>query len=262
MLLTLLLLRYSHRMLTASRRDFIESQIRNSGAVAVSELAEHFGVSTSTIRRDLNELSRLGRLNRVRGGGTIEKDSTPFEQVQYSLSKSKDLLGVTAANLIKDGEVVILDIGTTVAQVAKQLRHRRLTVVTASLAVVDVLRDSLETELIVLGGVLRNSYLSLVGGITELALQQISADVAVLGASGVSNQGFVLDTTGIEVPIKKAIMAASDRNIFVLAEDKFPGTGVLQICHPGEVDTIVTTRREPSAGLEQLRAHSGKVIIA
>jgi DeoR/GlpR family transcriptional regulator of sugar metabolism len=135
-------------------------------------------------------------------------------------------------------------------------------VVTASLAVVDVLRDSLETELIVLGGVLRNSYLSLVGGITELALQQISADVAVLGASGVSNQGFVLDTTGIEVPIKKAIMAASDRNIFVLAEDKFPGTGVLQICHPGEVDTIVTTRREPSAGLEQLRAHAGKVVIA
>lgn len=249
-------------MLTASRRDFIESEIRNMGAVKVTELAEHFGVSPSTIRRDLNELSKQGRLQRVRGGGTIEHDPTPFHQVQHSLPESKDRIGKTVASLISDGEVVILDIGTTVARVAQQLRHRRLTVVTASIAVVDVLRDSPETELIVLGGVFRNSYLSLIGGITESSLQQISADVAVLGASGVSSQGHMLDSTGVEVPVKRAIMKASDRNIFALAEDKFPGTGVLQVCDPGSIDTVVTTTKGSAPGLEQLKKHSGEVIFA
>lgn len=249
-------------MLTASRRDFIEDEIRVLGAVKVAELAEHFGVSESTIRRDLNELSRQGRLQRVRGGGTIEHDPTPFHQVQHSLPDSKDRIGKKVAGLIKDGEVVILDIGTTVARVAQQLRHRRLTVVTASLAVVDVLRDSTETELIVLGGVLRHSYLSLIGGITESSLQQIFADVAVLGASGVSNQGHMLDSTGVEVPVKRAIMKSSERNIFALAEDKFPGTGVLRICDASSVDTVVTTRREQAQGLEMLEKNSGEVLFA
>lgn len=249
-------------MLTASRRDSIEVEIRNLGAVKVSELAEHYGVSPSTIRRDLNELSRQGRLQRVRGGGTIEHDPTPFEQVQHSLPASKDRIGHKVAELISDGEVVILDIGTTVASVARQLRHRKLTVVTASLAVVDVLRDSTETELIVLGGVLRHSYLSLIGGITESSLQQIFADVAVLGASGVSNQGHMLDSTGVEVPVKRAIMKSSDRNIFAIAEDKFPGTGVLRVCDPSSIDTVVTTRTKKAPGLDMLKKHSGKVIEA
>lgn len=249
-------------MLTASRRDSIEFEVRNLGSANVSGLAERYGVSASTIRRDLNELSRQGKLQRVRGGGTIMHDPMPFDQVQQSLPDSKERIGRKIGDLISDGEVVILDIGTTVASVAQQLRHRRLTVVTASLAVVDVLRDSNETELIVLGGVLRRSYLSLIGGITESSLQQIFADVAVLGASGVSKQGDMLDSTGVEVPVKRAIMKSADRNIFAIAEDKFPGTGVLRVCEPSSVDTVVTSRTEKAPGLDMLKKLSGKVIQA
>lgn len=247
-------------MLTRSRRTSIEAAVRSSGEVTVQHLAEEFGVSTSTIRRDLNELSRQGRLQRVRGGGSIDPDPAPYHQIEPSHAESKRRIGRAAADLIEEGDVVILDIGTTVAQVAMQLRNRKLTVITASLAVVDVLRDSQETELIVLGGVLRNSYLSLVGALTESALSQISAHVAVLGASGVSETGAVLDSTGIEVPVKRAIMRAADRNVLVLAEDKFPGSGLLAICDASAIDTVVTSRRESAPGLDALHRGAGRVI--
>ncbi|MEJ1088735.1 DeoR/GlpR family DNA-binding transcription regulator [Microbacterium sp. Mu-80] len=247
-------------MLTRSRRASIEAEIKSSGEVTVQKLAEEFGVSASTIRRDLNELSRQGRLQRVRGGGSIDPDPAPYHQIESSHAESKCQIGRATAAMVQDGEVIILDIGTTVAQVAIHLRNRRVTVITASLAVVDALRDSQETELIVLGGVLRSSYLSLVGALTESALSQIAADVAILGASGIADNGNVLDSTGIEVPVKRAIMRAADRNILVLAEDKFPGTGLLAVCGADSIDTVVTSRRDPAPGLDALQRSAGRII--
>ena len=248
-------------MLSSTRRASIVTELQQSGEVSVQHLADEFGVSASTIRRDLNALSKQGRLQRVRGGGSIEPDPRPFNQVAPAFADEKERIGRRAAELVSDGDVVILDIGTTVAQIARHLRGRRITVITASIAVVDLLRDDTDVELIVLGGVLRKSYLSLVGALTEQALSQITADICFLGASGVRDDGSVLDSTGIEVPMKHAILRASERSVFAVASDKFPGTGLLSICGPDRIDVVVTTSKGCPA-LDSLRSQKVSVIEA
>lgn len=250
------------RVLTTTRRDAILAELRAHGEVAVGRLADRFGVSTSTIRRDLNLLSKQGRLQRVRGGGAVEAEVRPLAAVPGDRARSRERIGARAAELVADNDVVILDVGTTVAQVARHLRGRRVTVVTASLAVVDELREDPVVELVVLGGVLRRSSHSLVGSLPEQALGQITADIGFLGTSGVRDDGSVLDSTSIEVPVKHAIVAASERRVLVADDDKFPGSGVLAVCGPGTLDTLVTSPASSSPGLDALRSHGTEVVTA
>lgn len=247
-------------MLTATRRQTILTELHTAGEVSVAQLAIRFGVSPSTIRRDLNALSEDGRMQRVRGGGALDDGDRPFTEVAGNQADKKNLIGARAAQLVRDRDVVILDIGTTVAQVAHHLRGRKITVVTASLAVVDVLRGDSQTELVVLGGVLRNSYLSLVGSLTTQALSQITADICFMGASGIRADGCPMDSTSIEVPIKSAILQSAERRVLVADESKFPGSGVQPYCQPGQIDVLVTTKGGDSVALDALRKHNTEVI--
>lgn len=207
-------------------------------------------------------MDREGILRRVRGGGTIDTDPTPFHAVASTSSEERRLLGKMAADMVEDRQVVLLDIGTTVAMVARHLRNRPVTVVTASLAVIDELRDSSLTELIVLGGVLRPSYLSLVGALTENALHNLAADVAFLGTSGVKDDLTVLDTTGTEVPIKRSILEKSARSYLLACADKFPGSGLLPVCRATDFDGILTTADPETPSLQKLRSTHTKVFTA
>lgn len=250
-------------MLTDTRHQAILRRLRLQGAVSVEGLAEEFGVSRSTIRRDLATLSRDGLLRRVRGGGsTVEQDSDPFDVVDQRSADDKDAIADRAAELIEDGQVVCLDIGTTTARLARRLRGRRLTVITSSLAVVDELRHESAPEVIMLGGVLRSTYQSLVGLLTEQALSQLSANLCFLSTSGVNPNGQVLDTTGIEVAVKRAMLAASDRSVLLADRGKFPGTGLLSVCDAHDIDVLVTNRGADPATLEKTTAAGTEVVEA
>jgi DeoR/GlpR family transcriptional regulator of sugar metabolism len=228
-------------MLADQRRSTIVDLVHESGGVSVHSLAENLSVSASTIRRDLKLLDRAGRLQRVRGGGRVEADREAYETVAYRSSSEKSRIGAYAASLVPDGAIVLVDIGTTCAAIAHHLQGRHVTVVTASLAVVDQLRDDRAVELVVLGGVLRPSYRSLVGALTQQAITQLRADIAFIGASGVDPDGTVLDTTGIEVPIKRTILENSDRNYLTISADKIPGRGVLTVANVTDFSEIITT---------------------
>ena len=224
-------------------------------------LATKLGVSTSTIRRDLDVLSADGLLRRVRGGGSsVEPDTIPFREVSSQSGIEKDAIAVRAAHLVPDGSVILIDIGTTTARLAHHLRGRRLTVITSSLAVVDELRDEDSIELIVLGGVLRNNYLSLVGLLTEQALGQLRADLCFLSGSGIRPSGDVMDTTGIDVPVKRAMVAAAQRTILLADRTKFPGTGLLPVCGPDRIAVLVTNRGANQATLDIFHTAGTEVI--
>ncbi|MBM9433788.1 DeoR/GlpR family DNA-binding transcription regulator [Flaviflexus equikiangi] len=231
-------------MLPAERRKRILDEVRQTGGLDVVSLSEAYGVSKSTIRRDLNLLDSQGMLQRVRGG-TIDADPRPYAQVVTKAADEKSKIGHEAATLVEDGDIVLIDIGTTTAAVAQALYGRHVTVLTASLAVIDILRDSPGTELIVLGGVVRNSYLSMVGSLTSHALSQLRADIAFLGTSGVRDDLVVMDSTGTEVPIKHSILKNSTSAYLVASADKFPGSGILQICSVSEFDGVITTATGP-----------------
>lgn len=215
--------------------------LRADGPAAVRVLAERLNVSQATVRRDLVQLHEEGRLTRVYGGAVSAADNDePFAEVAAVRVREKDDIAAACAEIIKDGETILLDIGTTAHRLAHRLHGRSLTVITSSLAVYEELADDHDIQLVLLGGIVRRSYRSLVGFLTEDALRQVRADRLFLGTSGVRADGQVMDTTVVEVPVKRAMIAASDQVVLIADESKFPGTGMARVCGPGELDIVVT----------------------
>ena len=228
-------------MLSERRHGLILRTLRTNGSATISALSEQLGVSSATIRRDLVQLGEEGLLKRVYGGAApVEDRDDPFVDVATVRVAEKDAIAVRCAELVKDGETVLLDIGTTAHRIARQLRGRSLTVITSSLAVFDELKDEESIQLVLLGGVLRRDYRSLVGFLTEDNLRQVHADRLFLGTSGVRPGGQVMDTTVVEVPVKRAMIAASDHVVLAADLAKFPGSGMARVCGPQELSTVVT----------------------
>lgn len=227
-------------MFASQRRDFIVQAVRAGGAVRVAELAAELGVSEMTVRRDLESLSRSARLVRVHGGATAPLGEPPFAEVVVERFVEKNRIGAAAARLVEDGDTVFVDIGTTALQFVRHLRGRELTIVTSNLAVYEELLPESTIELVLLGGVVRRNYRSLVGFLAEDALRRLSADWAILGASGVDEDLSVLDTTTIEVPIKRAMIAAARRVALLVDSAKFGGRGLARVCGPDAIDVVVT----------------------
>ncbi|MEU8356838.1 DeoR/GlpR family DNA-binding transcription regulator [Nonomuraea sp. NPDC048882] len=251
-------------MLQRLRHAEIMRRVRSSGASSVRDLASQLGVSPSTIRRDLEVLDRDGTLRRVRGGALAGVDADtdrPFAEVAATDEQDKEAVAARAAELVGDGDVVLLDIGTTTMCLARRLRGRRVTVVTSSLAVLDVLRSDPEVELLLLGGMIRRPYHSLVGVLTEAALSQVVADRVFLGASGVRPDGQLVDTTLAEVPLKRAMIAAAGQVVLLVDRHKFPGTGALRVCGPEDVDMIVTNAGADESTLRACAAAGAEVLL-
>jgi DeoR/GlpR family transcriptional regulator of sugar metabolism len=228
-------------MLPQQRHELILRALRMEGPAAVRVLAERLGTSQATIRRDLVHLNREGLLTRVYGGAVSATDNDdPFAEVATVHVQDKDKIAARCAELIKDGDTILLDIGTTAHRLARALHGRSLTVVTSNLAVYEELVDDPDIQLVLLGGVVRRRYRSLVGYLTEDALRQVGADRLFLGTSGVRKDGQVMDTTVVEVPIKRAMIAASDQVVLLADASKFPGTGMARVCLPQDLHVVVT----------------------
>ncbi len=246
------------------RQAGIVQRLRTEGALTVEQLCAVTHVSPATIRRDLESLEAAGMINRVHGGAVIRQDggdptldadvARPFAEVAAADADDKRSIARRAAALVGDGDVVLLDIGTTTMALAAELRARSITVITANLAVVDVLRDDPAVDLVLLGGHLRRPYHSLVGSLTLEALGQVRATIAFLGASGVQRDGTVLDTTAVEVPVKQAVLRAAGRRVLLVDRHKFPGSGALRVCALGEFDDLVTNAGADPATLDVARA--------
>ncbi len=251
-----------------TRHRLIVDRLRRSGTLSVEDLQRLTGASPATIRRDLDALEALGLLSRVRGGAVsasgapADADATrPFDAVAADDPERKVRIAWAAAARVEDGQSVILDIGTTTTHVARALRGRPVTVVTANLAVVDVLRDDPHVELVVLGGTLRRAYHSLVGSLTDHALRQVRADWVLLGASGITRDGVVLDTTQVEVPVKRALLTAGASVVLLADRDKLPGRGTFQVCGPDALDLVITNEDADPDVVAGLRS-SGCTVVA
>ena len=228
-------------MLPERRHQLILRALRDDGPSTIVALAERLGASPATVRRDLVRLDEEGLLTRVYGGAApLAGKDEPFTDVATVRVDEKDAVAERAAALVRDGETVLLDIGTTAHRLARRLRGRNLTVVTSNMAVYEELADDAGIQLVLLGGMLRREYRSLVGFLTEDNLRQIHADLLFLGTSGIRPDGRVMDTTVVEVPVKRAMIAASDRVVLLADSAKFPGSGVATVCGPDALHTVVT----------------------
>ena len=248
-------------MLPAQRRQAILRAVR-SGTAHVTALADEFGVSEMTVRRDLHALARDGKLERVRGGAVNVESERPFSEIAVERLEAKDRIGRAAAALVEDGQTVMIDIGTTTLQAARHLRGRSLTVITTNLAAYEELLPEPQIELVLPGGVVRRNYRSLVGMFAEDALRRLRADIAFLGTSGIDGDLAVWDTTMIEVPIKRAMIAASQRTVLLADAAKFDMDAMVRVCDASELDAIVTDERVPAKRNRALHRAGVEVIVA
>jgi DeoR/GlpR family transcriptional regulator of sugar metabolism len=248
-------------MLPDRRYDEIVKMLTQRGALPLKDLAAELGVSEATARRDINRLAEEGRLSRVYGGAAIKGPAEPpFADSESTDRDEKQHIAKAAADLVSDGDTVILDIGSTVLELARLLARRPITVITNNLAVYEVLKLAEPTELILLGGHVRRNYWSTVGYIAENATRQLHADIAFLGTSGITRQGRVLDTTPVEVSVKQQIIDSSERVVLLATERKFPGTGLSVVCGPGDITTLITTETAPGDYLRVFSTHGAEVI--
>jgi DeoR/GlpR family transcriptional regulator of sugar metabolism len=248
-------------LLPAQRRQEILRAVRG-GTAHVADLAESFGVSEMTVRRDLSALARDGKLERVHGGALHAGGEPGFAQIEVERFDAKDRMGAAAAALVEDGQTVMIDIGTSTLQMARHLHGRKVTVVTTNLAVLEELLPDPDIELVLPGGTVRRNYRSLVGVVAEDSLRQLKADVAVLGTSAVDAELGVWDTTMVEVPIKRLMIAAADCVVLLADAMKFAMSGVVRVCGPESIDHVVTDAPLPAACRSAVDAAGIEVTVA
>lgn len=250
-------------LLAAQRWRLILRAVRSGEAAQVAELARRFGVSEMTVRRDLAHLAGEGKLIRVHGGAFSDADEPPFAAIEVVRAEAKARIGRAAAALVSDGQTIIIDTGTTPLALARELHGRRLTVITGNLAVIEELLPEPGIELILLGGTVRRNYRSVVGVFAEEILRQVSADIAFLGTSGVRRADLaVMDTTMVEVPIKRAMIASADRSVLLADAQKFSTAGTIRVCNAADLDGVVTDATEDEPSLAALVGMGVEVVRA
>jgi DeoR family transcriptional regulator, fructose operon transcriptional repressor len=254
-------------MYAEERHQAIAGLMRESGRISVAELAERFGVTAETARRDLAVLERTGLLRRVHGGavattalsmieaGVAERDSTRAQQ-KANIAKA------AVALLPPAGGAVLLDAGTTTARLASLLPvDRELFVVTNSLGIAGRLGGQAGVELRLLGGRVRGITQACVGDETVQALEDLRLDVAFLGANGVSLHGMTTPDPD-EAAVKRA-MARSARQVVVLADSsKLGQEQLVRFASTDEVDTLVTDADAEADQLDALRRRGVDVVVA
>lgn len=205
----------------STRQKRILEILQAKGECSIDYFAEKFGTSGMTVRRDLQELADQGRIIRTHGGATVAPGIT-FEFAFLKRTKvnlpHKQAIGQLAASLIKDGQSVVLDSGTTTLAIAELLRHRKgVKVITTSLPIASMLQYNESIEINLLGGQLRVGSPDLCGAITEANLDLLCADLAFVGADAIDARGAVY-TEFSELSRMLAQMIANAKTSYVVAD--------------------------------------------
>ncbi len=240
------------------RFEKISLMINTDGKVNVSDLSRMFSTSEVTIRRDLVEMDRLGLLHRVHGGA-IRRDwdvsESPVLKRMREETEAKKRIGERAASLVKPGETIFLGSGSTVLEVARHLsKNISISVITNSLPVANLLADQDSIDLVVIGGMLRQSELSLVGHIAEQALREFRADHVFMGMRAIDlRHGFTSDYLP-ETLTDRAILGISPHVVVVADHTKFGRISSVFLAPVTAAQTIITDRGLPEEYVNSLIA--------
>jgi DeoR family fructose operon transcriptional repressor len=232
---------------------------RESGIVSVTELSDLLGVSSMTIRRDLDWLEEIGMLRRVHGGAVAihskAADEKSFAERHREFSQEKQAIGWAAAQLINDGEKVILDAGTTTQQIARNLTGKQdLTVITNALPVADELSHCPQVSTIVLGGILKRRELCTVGPLVTQELARLSVDKLFLSITGFTVEKGATDPDLREAEVKQAMIRAARQVIMVGDSSKWGVVSLMQVVPLRAIHRLVTDDGIPPEGIEALEA--------
>lgn len=248
------------------RQEQIVQLLARQKRVSVNDLCDIFSISQATARRDLEVLASQGRIQRVHGGAIVVTSAPPempILQRQDEQAEEKRQIGAVAAQLVLDGSTIFLGSGSTVLEVARNLRSRKnLTVVTNSLPVINILSDIKEITLIVLGGLFRKSELSFIGHITETALKEINVDQVIMGVRAISLTHGLTNDYLPETMTDRAIIQIGRKVILVVDHTKFGRISTVFLAPLEAIHTVVTDCHTPDSFCDELENRGIQVIRA
>ena len=231
-------------MTKEERHTYILEQLMKQSSVQVSELAELLNVSSVTIRKDLTELEKNGRLYRSHGKAILINPFANNRSVNEKESlnaEEKQLIGMEAAQLVVPNDSILLASGTTIHALARNLRPAdKLTVVSASLQATEFLAENENIDIIQIGGNVRHSSLSVVGQYSEMILRSCSFSKLFLGVDGIDLEFGISTTDMREAELNREMIHTAQKTIVLADSSKFGRRGFARICGMDDVDMIIT----------------------
>lgn len=252
-------------MLSYERQSHIIQYIQQRLSVSVNELSEQFGVSAMTIRRDLNALEKSGQVVRVHGGVIVPRAQTGLREEERAAMNMghKEAIAEAAVRLVKDGQTIFIDAGTTTVELTSRLKDRRgLTVVTNSVKVLYKLAESREINLIGLGGAVFGGAWSFVGPLAETAIRHFHSDLAFLGITSISLEHGLTEVNYFEGDIKSLIIKQSQRAVLLADSSKFEKVSPHSVAALSEIDVIITDDGLSEELIAAYRSAGIEVIVA
>ena len=250
-------------LMIEERRRRIRELLREQGRVTVEALAARFGISQVTIRADLSTLESTGALTRTHGGALSLPDadqSLDVKQLQHRAEKQR--IAAAAAALIREGETIILDSGTTTAEIARRIRTlelKSINVITNALNIAALLIDVPSVRLIMPGGILRRESNSLSGPSAEIALAALRANRLYLGADAVDPRIGVMTPHLAEAELNAKMIGISQQVVVVADSSKFARRNISLIARVEQLHLLITDRAAPEDAVAHLRERGVEV---
>jgi DeoR/GlpR family transcriptional regulator of sugar metabolism len=246
------------------RQITILSFLRNSHVVQIKELSERLGVSQNTIRRDLKRLEEGGLVTVTHGGAVGVRNAPmgmPLDIREDQYAEEKLRIGRKAAELVRDGEAVILDAGTTTERIVPGLKDRKsLTVITNGLNIALSLQGIPGITALLVGGVMNETTGCTAGFYAEEFLRQFHVNTAFVSAGGVTTEG-VMNTNAFEVRIKRSMIQAADKVVLVVTGEKIGKNSLAPFAGLEEIDMIITDSKASEEEVESFRRKGVEVVL-
>jgi len=252
-------------VLNEERRRSIVDFVNQNGRALVRELARKYGSSEITIRRDLELLHNRGVVYRTHGGALpiragSESDRNLTER-EMQHPREKQRIAQAAAQIVREGQAIMLDSGSTTTAIARALRgFQQLTVITNAINIASELSGS-GIDVILTGGMLRANSYSLVGPIAEESLRRLKADILFLGVDGFDTQSGVSTPNLLEAQLNRLMVQISARVIAVCDSSKFGRSSLSSIVPLANIHGVITDKQIPSQHLRALKKAGIETIL-
>lgn len=232
-------------LMTPERQERIVELVNHEGSMTVAQLSKQFGVSETTIRRDLVVLAASNLIGRAHGGamrlGAVATTESPIVHRQSEHAAEKECIGEAAAGLIRDGETLLLAGGSTALAVARHLDgHSGLTIITESLLVIQELMRQGQHRLMILGGTVDPNEQAVRGTLARQMLEQLCVDKVIIGARAVSVTRGISAETPEEAEFLREFLKCGDHVILVTDSSKFHLSALTRLAPLSVVNTLVT----------------------
>ncbi|MFC7062201.1 DeoR/GlpR family DNA-binding transcription regulator [Halobacillus seohaensis] len=245
------------------RQKNIASLVDQSGTVRVSDLSREFKVSEETIRRDFERLEKRKLIKKIHGGAVrVEKGiEVPFPKRQSKHILEKEMIANTAASYVEDGDIIAIDASSTSVLMTKYIKGKSLTVITNSIGVTLELAHEQDIRLILIGGYLSESSMSLVGNFAERVVQDYHVDKFFFSCLGVDLTRGVSEIHEDQALVKKQILSISDQLFLLVDHSKFGEKSLFRLCDLSIIDYLITDNKVSINTINELNKKGTRTIV-